>query len=259
DYNAANGNIEFVKDFLVPALWTSTGNGEWTTIANWNSNNPGGGTASTGPASRLPNSLDWVKLQKGTSTVTLSSGAQSIRKFYTQQPVNITGGSLSIGYVPGSGGKFDLPSEFNAAVTLSGTAAYSAHTTQVDGGGGRFNINGGTVAFRAINLASHATNSGKIVMGGDVTLTPSTLGGTGTAVIQSTGSLAQAGSIDLGSATRTFTITNGTPAVDVSILAPITGTGGLTKAGAGTLQLSGADTYTGGTTITAGTLTVLGS
>ena len=25
DYNAANGNIEYVKDFLVPALWTNTG------------------------------------------------------------------------------------------------------------------------------------------------------------------------------------------------------------------------------------------
>src|SRR5262249_10213852 len=148
------------KDFLVPAVWTNTGSGEWTTVANWNSNNPGGGTASTGPASRLPNALDWVKLQKGTSAVTLSSGAQSVRKFYTQQPLNITGGSLSIGYIPGSGGKFDVPSEFNAVVTLSNSASYTAHTTQVDGGGGRFVINGGTIAFRTINLASHATNSG---------------------------------------------------------------------------------------------------
>jgi autotransporter-associated beta strand protein len=259
DFNAANGNIEFVKDFLVPALWTSTGSGQWTTIANWNSNNPGGGTASTGPASRLPNSLDWVKLQKGTSAVTLSSGAQSIRKFYTQQPVNITGGSLSIGYLPGSGGKFDLPSEFNAVVTLSNNAAYSAHTTQVDGGGGRFDINGGTITFRNISLVSHATNPGKIIMGGDVTLAPSTLGGAATAVIQSTGSLAGAGSIDLGSVARTFTITDGSPAVDVSILAAITGSGGLTKAGTGTLQLSGADTYAGGTTITAGSLILSGA
>jgi autotransporter-associated beta strand protein len=259
DYNAANGNIEFVKDFLVPALWTSSGSGNWATVSNWNSYNPGGGTASTGPASRLPNSLDWVKLQNGTSTVTLSSGSQSIRKLYTQQPLNITGGSLSIGYIPGSGGKWDLPSEFKSAVTLSGSASYSAHTTQVDGGGGRFNINGGTVTFRNINLASHASNPGKIVIGGDVTFAPSTLGGTDTAVIQSTGSLAQAGTVDLGAATRTFTINNGTPSVDVSISAPITGTGGLTKAGAGTLRLSGADTYAGGTTVSAGLLTLLGS
>jgi autotransporter-associated beta strand protein len=182
-----------------------------------------------------------------------------VRKFYTQQPVNITGGSLSIGYVPGSGGKFDLPSELNAVVTLSNTASYSAHTTQVDGGGARFNIDGGTVTFRTINLVSHATNSGKIVMGGNVTFTPSTLGGTGTAVIQSTGALAQAGSIDLGSATRTFTISDGTPTIDVSILALISGAGGLTKAGAGTLQLSGANTYTGGTTVSSGLLTVSGA
>src|SRR5262249_44334578 len=240
DYNAANGNIEFVKDFLVPALWTSTGNGEWTTIANWNSNNPGGGTASTGPASRLPNSLDWVKLQKGTSTVTLSSGAQSIRKFYTQQPVNITGGSLSIGYVPGSGGQFDLPSEFNAAVTISGSAAYSAFTTQVDGNGGQFKINGGSVTVPNINLVSHAPTPGKIIMGGNVTFASSTLSGTGTAVIQSTGTGAQQGSIDLGSSARTFTIIDGTPTTDVSIPALITGSGGFIKAGSGHLQLSGA-------------------
>jgi autotransporter-associated beta strand protein len=115
------------------------------------------------------------------------------------------------------------------------------------------------VTFRTINLASHATNSGKIVMGGNVTFTPSTLGGAGTAVIQSTGALAQAGSVDLGSATRTFTITDGTPAVDVSILATVGGTGGLTKAGAGTLQLSGNNTYTGGTTVSTGLLTVSGA
>ena len=28
DYNAANGNIEYVKDFLVPALWTNSGSGD---------------------------------------------------------------------------------------------------------------------------------------------------------------------------------------------------------------------------------------
>src|SRR4051794_24341998 len=113
DFNAANGNIEFVKDFLVPALWTNGGTGEWQTISNWNSNNPGGGTAATGPASRLPGPQDWVKLQNtGGGTVNLTGGAQSIRKLYTQQALNISGSSsLTIGYVPGLGGKFDLPSE----------------------------------------------------------------------------------------------------------------------------------------------------
>jgi autotransporter-associated beta strand protein len=260
DFNAANGNIEFVKDFLVPALWTNSGGGNWATISNWNSNNPGGGTASTGPASRLPNSLDWVKLQNaGGGTVTLSTGEHFVRKFYTQQALNITGGILSVGYQPGSGGKFDLPSEFKAAVTISGTAAYLAWTTQVDAGGGRLNINGGGITFRNINLVSDATNPGKIVFGGDV-IFGTYLGGTGgTAVIQSTGSAAQAGSVDLGSATRLITINKGPPTIDLSITAIITGTGGLTKGGSGTMQLSGANTYSGGTTIAAGILTLSGA
>jgi autotransporter-associated beta strand protein len=259
DYDAVNGNMEFLKDFLVPALWTNSGSGDWSTQANWNSDNPSyNGTAANGPAPRLPNTLDWVKFQNaGGGTITLSSGARSVRKFYTQQPFNMTGGSLTVGYVPGSGGKWDLPSEFAAAVTLAFPAAYSAHTTQVDGGGGVFNINGGTVTFSAINLASRASNPGKIVLGGDATF--AAFGGAGTAVIQSTGALAQAGFVDLGSANRTLTINNGSAAIDVMITAGIVGTGGLTKAGAGTLQLTGANSYTGATTVNAGTLTATGA
>jgi autotransporter-associated beta strand protein len=271
DFDAANGNIEFVKDFLVPNLWgdwngptnappdTPAGtpiSGNWTSQANWNSNNPGyNGAIENGPASRLPNSLDWVKLQwSGGGTVTLSSGAQSVRKFYTQQPLNITGGSLSVGYIPGSGGKWDLPSEFNAAVTISSGASYSAQTTQVDGGGGQFNINGGTVTFSVINLVSNASNAGKIVMGGDATFAQT--GGAGTSIIRSTGNAAVAGNVSLGSANRTFTVNNGSASIDLSIQAAVTGTGGLVKAGTGTLQLAGTNTYTGGTTLTSGTLLV---
>ncbi len=262
DYNAVNGNIEFLKDMLVPALWTNSGSDDWSTLdangragGNWNSGNLNwvSGDASTGPAPRLPNSLDWVKLQNsGGGTVTLSNGAQSVRKFYTQQPLNITGGSLSVGYIPGSGGQFDLPSEFNAAVSLSSGASYSAHTTQVDGGGGTFNINGGTVTFSEIQLASHASNSGKIVMDGDATFAQT--GGAGTSVIRSTGSLAQAGSISLSAGNRTFTVNDGSAGVDLNLRVAVTGAGRLVKSGAGTMQLSSTDTYNGGTTISGGVL-----
>ena len=98
---AANGNIEFVKDFLVPALWTNSGSGDWSTVSNWNSNNPlrdaDPSNVAMGPVSRLPNSLDWVQLRNtGGGTITLSSGAHTVRKLTTQQPLNMTGGSLTV-------------------------------------------------------------------------------------------------------------------------------------------------------------------
>ena len=194
-----------------------------------------------------------MKLQNsGGGTVTISSGVRTVRKFYTQQPLNIAGGSLAVGYISGSGGKWDLPSEFNAAVTLSSGASYSARTTQVDGGGGQFNINGGTVTFTEIQLASHAFNSGKIVMGGDVTFAQT--GGAGTSVIRSTGSLPQAGTISLSAGNRTFTVNNGSAAVDLNVRVGVTGAGRLVMNGAGTMQLSTTNTYSGGTTISGGVL-----
>jgi autotransporter-associated beta strand protein len=254
DIDYANGNMEFVKDFLVPAIWTTNGSGEWTDNPNWNSYNPAGGTPATGPASRLPNSLDWIKLQNGSHTVTLSSGDQSARKFYTQQPLNITGGSLTIGYVPGSGGKWDLPSEFNAAVTISGTAGYSAHTTQVNGATGVFNVNGGTLTFTEVQLASHSTTPGRIVMGGDAIFTPT--GGAGTAVIRSIGALAQAGEVSLTAGDRGFSVINGSAGVDLNVRTRITGAGKLVKSGAGTMQLSSTNTFAAGTTISSGVLQI---
>ncbi len=260
DHDAANGNIEFVKDFLVPALWTNNGSGDWGTTANWNSDNPGyiAGNTATGPAPRLPNNsnLDWVKLQNaGGGIVTISSGAQTVRKLYTQQPLNINGGSLSVSYTPGSGGQFDLPSEFNAAVTLSTGAAYSAFTTQVDGGGGQFVLNGGTVTFRELQLASHASNSGKITLAGNVTFAQQ--GGAGTSVIRSIGSLAQAGSLSIpAGASPAFTVNNGSAAVDLNLRVAVTGAGRLTKSGPGTMQLTNANSYSGGTTINGGVLQI---
>ncbi len=64
-----------------------------------------------------------------------------------------------------------------------------------------------------------------------------------------------AGTVEMGTTTRTFTVANGTAGVDMLIGARINSSGaGLFKAGAGTLALSGANTYTGATTINAGTL-----
>jgi fibronectin-binding autotransporter adhesin len=71
----------------------------------------------------------------------------------------------------------------------------------------------------------------------------------------------QTRAIALGTAGNTLTLAGTTPTITVNntrfhqaILSPIDGSAGLTKAGAGTLVLRGANVYTGGTTVNAGTL-----
>jgi autotransporter-associated beta strand protein len=62
-------------------------------------------------------------------------------------------------------------------------------------------------------------------------------------------------------AARTFTVNHSTAATtDLTVTAAISGSGGaLVKAGNGTLDLAGTNTYNGGTTVSAGTLLVSGS
>jgi autotransporter-associated beta strand protein len=61
------------------------------------------------------------------------------------------------------------------------------------------------------------------------------------------------GLVDLGGGNRTLTIGNGAAATDLTVSVPVTN-GGLTKAGAGVLALTGANTYAGDTSVEGGTL-----
>ena len=78
---------------------------------------------------------------------------------------------------------------------------------------------------------------------------------TGTATISNGGAAANSGFIDMNGGTRTFTVNDATPDIDLEISALITN-GGLTKAGTGTMELTGVNTYDGGTDINAGTLLI---
>src|SRR4051794_13087322 len=94
------------------------------------------------------------------------------------------------------------------------------------------------------------TGAGTLTLGGNVT--------TNTNAVAAT----ILGNLSLGGTTRTFTVASGGGAADLNISAVITNGGtaaGLTKAGTGTLVLSGANTYTGATTLNAGTLVVDGA
>jgi len=251
DVDVAHGGIEFVKDYLVPALWTGSTGGDWGTIANWNSDNPGYNPSNSalGPAPRLPGGNDTVVLSSTAGAVTLSSGTQSIRKIYVQQPLVISGGALAVTYAPSSDST-TFSGEFSNSVTISGSGSISIHTLVVDPAVS-FNANGGTITFNTISLTPSSATAGRITMGGDVTF--SGLSGA-TATISSIPGVGQfAGSIDLNAGTRTFTVPD-----NLAVNVPINN-GGMIKAGLGTMILGGTNSFANGTTVSQGYLRVTGN
>ncbi len=290
DGNVSHGDIEYVKDMMVPAVWWHNSSGEWSTMTNWNSGQPIGnfaagdpyptapytapgqypavsggvlpvprlpGTAGSGPA--ITSGVnDTVILERPNAniTVTLSTGSYNIRKLYMRETLNLTGGSLTINYDPlynfnvGNANALrsgPISAQFSGAVSLSGNASLTVPVLQIDGGQ-TFTLAGGTLAFNKINMLANA----KILVTGNVTLNPWNTSNPRytnlTATISGAGS-----SVDLGGGTRTFTIGNLSSDVDLDVAVPITN-GGFTKNGAGTMRLSGANTFSGPVTINAGVL-----
>jgi len=179
----------------------------------------------------------------------------------------------------GSGGKltatngYDLQASGTIAISLGGASAVTKTTAGVvditgtntyTGGtllnGGTLRINSTTglgaanspVTFATGTTLSTSSTTARVLtytwtVNGNITLGQNTTG-TGTLT------LAGAGGMNLGGATRVLTIAN--PADTIS--AVITN-GGLTIDGGGTLTLSGANRYDGPTTINAGALTMSGA
>jgi autotransporter-associated beta strand protein len=297
DTNVSHGDIEYVKNYLVPAVWWNDASGEWSTMTNWNSgqplstfnaadlNNPpapyvphiGSGqttpfTGYTLPAPRLPGTAgsgpaitsgvhDTVILERPSAniTVTLSSGSYNIRKLYMREALAITGGSLTINYNPTyrpdtsalvlHGGP--ISAQFSGPVTLSGSGSLNVNTLQVDATR-TFTLAGstGSLTFRQINLMPHSITPGKILLSGDVNVSPL---GSNSATISNGAGSGSSGSVDLGGAIRAFNVSNGAADVDLDVSVPITN-GGLTKNGAGTMRLSGNNTFAGNVTVNSGVL-----
>lgn len=269
DVNVANGGLEFLKDNLVPALWTNDNSGDWSTLANWNSGQTPiapvqgpGQVARVGsltlPTPRLPGAAgsgvtsgqhDTVILDRPNAsiTVTLATGSYNIRKLYARETLNFTGGTLAINYVP-SADSTPISAQFSAAVTL-GNANLSVHTLQVDATR-TFTIDGGHLTANKINLMPHASTPAKLLLGGDLDFTPLA---DAAAVIGNGSGAGLAGRVDLGGANRTLNVADGAAAVDLTISVPVLN-GGLVKAGAGALALTGANAYAGDTAVEQGSL-----
>lgn len=143
----------------------------------------------------------------------------------------------------------------SGAIFVGGNAPGSSLTI---GSGGLELSNIASGAYNAIYVASSGGTS-KLNLGGNVKFT----GNDNPSPVRITGvSTGSGGLLDLGAADRTFDIGDGAGSVDVSVGIKITGAGGITKVGTGTLEIGNPGTphaYFGPTTVNAGTLLLTGN
>lgn len=261
DVNVAHGGQEFLRDNLVPALWVTDSDGDWSSLENWNSGQApvapvqGPGQVPrvgplTLPAARLPGPLDTVVLDRTAASVavTLGAGTHEVRKLVTREALNLDGGSLTVNYTPVAEST-PYSALFAAPVSLGG-ASLSVHTLQVDPTG-VLTLADGDLTFDTITLTPANSNPGKITVTGEVTLAP--LGAT-TAKVQHGAGFGFQGEVSLGGATRSVHVLDGAPDVDVSIDVPIN-SGTLQKTGPGVLRLTASNNQSG-TLVSEGTLLV---
>lgn len=174
----------------------------------------------------------------------------------------ITAGSLA---VTNTSGTATLNGGNLSAVSLTKTGAGSLVANNAITTIGGVNVQAGSVALNAANTISGAIT----VSGGTLTLGANDAAGSGAATLTVSG-----GQLDLGASNQSLTnvtLTSGSitgttgvltatgNAIDAQsgdVSAILGGTVGLTKSTAGTVVLSGENTYTGATTISAGTLQI---
>ncbi|QQE12607.1 autotransporter-associated beta strand repeat-containing protein [Planctomycetota bacterium] len=180
------------------------------------------------------------------------------------------------GVIDGTGA---LTKEGAGTLTLSGTNTYSGGTTisagtlQIGDGGTTGSIQGdivnsGTLAFNRSDDLTYAdvisdgtssgalakTGAGTLVLSGDNTYTGGTTISAGTLQIGDGGTTGSIQGDIVNNGTLAFNRSD-----DITYADVISGTGSLVKEGSNTLTLSGANTYTGDTTIYGGTVDISGS
>jgi autotransporter-associated beta strand protein len=187
-------------------------------------------------------------------TLVLSNSTPNANNF-GQFILNNEGGIVKLG------ADEQLPN--NRTLFIRGTTNTITHPSYFDLNGRTETVGGlemgqtNTFANSHVRLSElrDSATGGSLVLGGNVNYNAGPAGTT----FQS-GQATISANLNLGAATRTFTINNSTnAAVDLLVSGSISGTGvGLIKAGAGLMALTGNNSFSGPATVNAGVLAVAG-
>jgi len=267
--NGGGGN-----SYAGPWNWTA-GSGSWSGTNSWQSNSPAtngqnigitgaaGGTITNDSVSSL-GSLSYSNAAGAYtltgSNVALTGGitnnsanAQSINvglTTSTNQTFNAANGNLSIGGAIANSAVLTLAEGATKSIALNGA---------VTGTGALVQSGPGTLTLAGANSYSGGTsvNAGTVVLGNNASF------GTGAVSIASNATIT-AGVQNLATP-NALTLTSGATATlntgsnTWTQSGAISGSGGMTKTGAGMLTLTASNSYTGATLVSAGTLQVNGS
>lgn len=234
--------VAYVSPVSIAATrtWDGSSSGAWGTKQNWSSNSVPGSSDDVTFDADLTNNYS-VSLGSNRSVRGITFGATNEGNAFT-----LTGNTLTLG-ATGVVNNDDLTQTFSSAVTISSAAQ-------------TFNAASGGLTFNTVTLSNNLTLSGS----GNITLGSAggvlTNSGANRTLTINSGGNRTIGAINLSnnSTSRTLTITGAGSATVTGVIANgSTSTAGkLTKSGNGTLTLSNANTYSGTTTLSAGTLAI---
>jgi fibronectin-binding autotransporter adhesin len=238
---AVQNNATFTNAGTVTGLATNVGTLDSTGVLN-------GGLANSGTAS-LSGQVNGAVSNSGTITLTGTTTGIGAYTGDAGSTFNLNSFDTSVGSLAGAG-SVELG---GGTLTTGGNNGSTSFAGEISGTGGLRKIGTGTLTLGGANSYS----GGTILEGGELTVGNSSALGTGAFTFGIDTSL-RAGAADLMLA-NSVQLLGGTATIDtngfiLSLDGIVSGGGSLTKVGAGTLRLSGANTYTGTTTVSAGTL-----